>query len=506
MSFLPPIENLTLRRLRARVGGSVVTAALLLAAGCSRPPEPVALSADSLAGSWTAEVTRNGQRDVFAIAFKRSDDGTIPVMVAMPAIEAWSVPVGTADLDIEAGTVTVGKWTLTWDPIGPALTAELPETLVPVHTIQARFTRSAPIEPVVPPPNGSPVAEPAWTYDAGAPIWGGVTYGDGTVYVGDDAGVLHAVDAATGRQRWRVATGGAIRARPTLEGQTLYVPSDDGLLYRVDAADGRVRWKIPVVEGEFKRGDRFDFYAGSAVIEGGTLYLGTGDGRVHALDPADGSTRWTFRAGDAVGSTPAVADGRVFVGSFDGNVYALDAASGEVLWQHDTGAPVSSSAAVAGNRVLIGSRSYDLFAFDAATGEIDWQYYYWFSWIDSDPTVVGDTAYIGSSDALKVLALDVESGRPRWTFRTGGWSWAKTAVADDVVYTGAVGVGQYIGERRGGFFAFSRRDGSPRWQYPVEKPEDGNVWGFASSPATGGDHVFVGGLDRTLYAFSRAPV
>jgi outer membrane protein assembly factor BamB len=373
-----------------------------------------------------------------------------------------------------------------------------------VHTIHARFTRSAPIEPAAPPPNDSPVVEPVWTYDAGAPIWGGVAYADGTVYVGDDAGVLHAVNAETGRQRWLVATGGAIRARPTLEAQALYVPSDDGLLYRVDAADGRVRWRVPVVEGEFKRGDRFDNYAGSAVVEGGTLYLGTGDGRVHALDPADGSTRWTFHAGDAVSSTPAVAEKRVFVGSFDGNVYALDAASGEVLWQHDTGAPVSSSATVAGDRVLIGSRSYDLFAFDAATGEIGWQYYYWFSWVDSDPTVVEDTAYVGSSDALKVLAIDVESGRPRWTFRTGGWSWAKPAVTDDTVYTGAVGVGQYIGERRGGFFAFSRQDGWPQWQYPVEKPKDGNLWGFASWPAIGDDYVFVGGLDRTLYAFSRA--
>ena len=82
--------------------------------------------------------------------------------------------------------------------------------------------------------------------------------------------------------------------------------------------------------------------------------------------------------------------------------------SGEVLWKHDTGAPVSSSAAVAGERVLIGSRSYDLFAFDAATGAVDWRHYYWFSWVDSDPTVMDGTVYVGSSDALKLIALDLD--------------------------------------------------------------------------------------------------
>jgi len=474
---------------------------LLLVAGCDRTPEPVALSAESLLGWWSAEVTHNHQREVFAVVFEREDDGKIAAAVAMPAIEAWNVPVGAATLDPGARRVRIGGWTLTWEPSGPALIAALPESLVPVHTIEARFTRSGPVEPVAMPPDDSPVAEPVWTYEAGAPIWGGVACADGTVYVGDDAGVLHAVDAKTGRQRWRAATGGAVRARPTLDGQALYVPSDDGSLYRLEVSDGRLRWKVPVVEGEFERGARFDQYAGSAVIEAGTLYLGTGDGRVLALDPVDGSTRWVFHAGDGVGSTPAVGGGRVFVGSFDGKVYALDAASGAVLWSHDTGAPVSSSPALAGGRVLVGSRSYDLFALDAATGEVDWRYYYWFSWVDSDPTVADDTAYVGSSDALKVLALDVETGRPRWTFRTGGWSWARPAVADDAVYAGAVGVRQYIGERRGGFFAIRRDDGSPLWHFPVAEPGAGDLWGFASGPALGDRHVFVGGLDGTLYAF-----
>ena len=77
---------------------------------------------------------------------------------------------------------------------------------------------------------------------------------------------------------------------------------------------------------------------------------------------------------------------------------------------------------------MIGSRSYDLFAFDAVTGAVDWRHYYWFSWVDSDPTVRDGTVYVGSSDALKLIALDLDSGTVQWTARTGGWTWARPAV------------------------------------------------------------------------------
>ncbi len=475
----------------------------LLIAGCSSPPEPVALSTESLLGSWTANLEHNGQTDVFALAFELVEGETIGAFAAIPTIGAWRVPVGAATLDVESGTVTIGRWVLTWDPLGPALTATMPESMVPVHAIEARFEPSDPVEPAAPPADPTNV-EPVWTYEAGSPIWGGVAHADGLAYVGDDAGTLHAVDVTSGERRWSVAMGGAIRARPTVDGSSLYVPSDDGYLYRVNARDGSVEWKMQIVEGEFKRGDRFDNFAGSATIEGDTVYVGSGDGRVLALNVADGTPRWTFEAGDAVASTPAVADGRVFVGSFDGKVYALDAASGESLWQHDTGAAVSSSAVVADGRVLIGSRSYDLFAFDAASGEVVWRYYYWFSWVDSDPNVVDGVAYIGSSDAQRVLAIDVASGKVRWTGWTGGWSWPEPAVDDHAVYGGAVGVEQYIGERRGVFMAFRRDDGEPLWQFAAEPVVGGGNWGFASAPAVAAGHVLVGGLDGKLYAFPAA--
>ena len=144
---------------------------------------------------------------------------------------------------------------------------------------------------------------------------------------------------------------------------------------------------------------RYENRASAAAVASGRVYVGTHDGRVLAVDARRGTIVWQFKAADAIVATPVVAGGRVYCGSFDGHVYALDAASGSLVWKHDTGGAVTSAVAVSGRSVLAGSRSYDFAALDAASGRVVWTKYFWFSWVESDATVAGAAAYIGSSDA-----------------------------------------------------------------------------------------------------------
>jgi outer membrane protein assembly factor BamB len=77
-----------------------------------------------------------------------------------------------------------------------------------------------------------------------------------TLYVGLDAdGSLVALDAETGRERWRFYTNGPIRFAPVAwDGAPaapagaatpcVFVASDDGCLYALDAAAGRPLWKL----------------------------------------------------------------------------------------------------------------------------------------------------------------------------------------------------------------------------------------------------------------------
>jgi outer membrane protein assembly factor BamB len=71
-----------------------------------------------------------------------------------------------------------------------------------------------------------------------------VTADQSSVYFGssvDDA--AHALDAATGTERWVRFTGAAVRLPPTIDEERVYFGSDDGNVYCCDAASGQIVWQ-----------------------------------------------------------------------------------------------------------------------------------------------------------------------------------------------------------------------------------------------------------------------
>ena len=73
--------------------------------------------------------------------------------------------------------------------------------------------------------------------------------------------------------------------------------------------------------------------------------------------------------------------------------------------------------------------------------------------------MAGGTVYVGSGDS-KVYALDAATGRPRWTYTTGGPVFAGPAVAGGTVY-----VGSYEDRK---VYALDAATGRPRWTYTTE--------------------------------------
>ena len=93
------------------------------------------------------------------------------------------------------------------------------------------------------------------------------------------------------------------------------------------------------------------------------VYVGSDDHDVYALNAGTGALLWKYSTGNAVVSSPAVANEVVYVGSFDNKVYALNAATGALLWKYTTGYDVYSSPAVANGVVYIGSLDHNVYAF-----------------------------------------------------------------------------------------------------------------------------------------------
>jgi outer membrane protein assembly factor BamB len=59
------------------------------------------------------------------------------------------------------------------------------------------------------------------------------------------------------------------------------------------------------------------FEKSSLAVAGEVVYIGVDDDVVYALDAATGAFKWSYKTGNEVSSSPAVANGVVYVGSLD---------------------------------------------------------------------------------------------------------------------------------------------------------------------------------------------
>lgn len=329
----------------------------------------------------------------------------------------------------------------------------------------------------------------------------------GMLYFNSYDGNMYAVDAATGRLRWKFQTGGEKRfegthlhgfqpaaetmpdpfdvflSSPTVWHDAVYFGSGDGNIYALDAGSGRLRWKV-------KTGDVV--HASPAVADG-TLFVGSWDGYFYALDAGSGVEKWRFKTGDdatihnqvGIQSSAAVVDGMVYFGCRDSHLYALDAATGHAVWSFPThGSWVVSSPAVSSGRVYFAtSDSGLLYALDAKRGTVVFSISFkgWPTF--SSPAVAADMLYVGSwAGALN--AVDLKRQRIAWTYRTD------MAKKNGPLYTRPDGSPDYRAAYRSDFYD----------DMVVGYATMMTVGSMLSSPVVVDHVVYVGSTDGNLYA------
>jgi outer membrane protein assembly factor BamB len=65
---------------------------------------------------------------------------------------------------------------------------------------------------------------------------------DQTIVIRGGDGNVYALDLTTGKERWRVKTGGKVRATPSVKAGVVVVGARDGRVYAIELATGRTRW------------------------------------------------------------------------------------------------------------------------------------------------------------------------------------------------------------------------------------------------------------------------
>jgi outer membrane protein assembly factor BamB len=192
----------------------------------------------------------------------------------------------------------------------------------------------------------------------------------GSVYVGDWRGDVYALDARTGKTRWRFHTGGRVKGALSYLTGRVFVGSYDHHLYAFSAGSGRLLWKA---SSQQRFGNRGTFYSTPAVAYG-RVYIGSTDGKVYSFGAHSGKLRWSHGTGGYVYGSPAIWRQRVLVGSYSGRFYALDAATGDVKWSFRAAGPISGSANVIDGVVYFATLKGRTYALDARTGKRIWTF------------------------------------------------------------------------------------------------------------------------------------
>jgi outer membrane protein assembly factor BamB len=174
---------------------------------------------------------------------------------------------------------------------------------------------------------------------------------------------LLAFRAADGSLVWRVPLDAALRARATIEGERVYAPLADSTLAALEITTGKTIWrvKLPAVPGE-------------VTASGDRLYLGGADKFFYALDAEDGDREWRWRASADLLVPVAVDEWRVYYTALDNVVRGVDAGSGVQKWRYAMETRPLAGPEVKGD-VLIVSSASDLRAVRTADGTLagTWQ-------------------------------------------------------------------------------------------------------------------------------------
>jgi outer membrane protein assembly factor BamB len=297
---------------------------------------------------------------------------------------------------------------------------------------------------------------------------------DDVVYFGqsamspDQPGTILAVRADDGSLIWSHPTLHGLTAAFLLDAGTLYAIDDNGIVYAVDARTGDERWREAI------QGDdvyRFTWYGAPLMVNGRlivssgsalavsasdrSLFVGhpaedwiEGDPHVYALSPIDGSVVW-----DVSG----------FPRNDSGGVISLSALDGSLLWSH-AGEPAYLGPSYFDGVVFFGvGNPTALVALDAVTGRERWrtELASGVAWDGlGTPTVTG-TAVIAGLTSGDVVGVDRESGTQLWVKHlfSKGSAYPLTYMQSDVAVAGD----QVIAVGNGAIAAIDLADQSILW-------------------------------------------
>lgn len=228
------------------------------------------------------------------------------------------------------------------------------------------------------------------------------------IYIGDEDGVLHAIDRGTGQKSWIFATGSEIAGCVAQYEDKLLLASHDSYLYCL-TLDGAEVWK-------FQTDDRINC---SPAIASSYTFLAGCDEHLRVIDLQTGKEFRDMPLESPLIGSPATIDDLLYVGTHAGEIVCADWRKGEFVWRYagQRKMPFHASAAVTDDLVILGGHDKIVHAVDRKTGEGKWTFPT-NARIECSASVVENRVFVGSADK-NIYGLDLQTGKEVWKYNAG---------------------------------------------------------------------------------------
>jgi outer membrane protein assembly factor BamB len=335
-----------------------------------------------------------------------------------------------------------------------------------------------------------------WKSDAGSPIRSTPLVAGNMVYFGTTGGVFFAMDKTTGAIKWKRNNGFPINSSAAFEKGKVFFSDNQQAVIALDAASGKLIWTFNMGRA-LEYPWRFDYYYSSPTVYNGKLVIGGDDGNLYVLNTDNGRLLWKFDAKAAIRSSPAIYNNHVLFGDVNSHFYCLDLPTGKETWRFNTVGDtlkneewgfdrkaILSSPVVLDDKIIFGCRAGFLYCLRATDGKLVWRMDHKISWVISTVAVKDSIVVTGTSDGRFVQAINLETGKEIWKFRTAQVEWSSPLIVNEIVYAA---------DFDGQLYCLDLRTGK----------RISEVWTgdkIMSSPVYDNEHVYIGSDDGNLYA------
>ncbi|HVR78464.1 MAG TPA: PQQ-binding-like beta-propeller repeat protein, partial [Acidimicrobiia bacterium] len=265
------------------------------------------------------------------------------------------------------------------------------------------------------------------------------------IVVGDD-GVVRARDAVnvSQSQEWSNRLGAPIKSTPVVEDGVVYVATTAGVVHALELASGTELWKYPRPDGEAEAEPLGSITAGLAFHDG-LVYVGTEKGTLRLIDTS-GNLHCESDLDGSITVNPIVVDDITYI-SIGNLIRMLPAGECEVpiseARQFTSETVVDVAPAVVGNLIYVPNGQW-LNAIDRAKVvegvSSPEEAHHWSpgmvnagAKISTPPVVTQDAVYFGTESG-RVYAVDADTGEELWQWQTGSFVRASPVIVDGAAF------------------------------------------------------------------------